>query len=261
MFPSNSDQSKSFYSFFLLSGGCVLLLLMILLSNKALDKIDPQRRIVPSMNVETENVQVLDVKDSSPKIADQQSAPEESNPDEVICKSQVIRGVDIVENVCYKGRQEIFHQTMSKDKVLEQTGQIPEGVVKFYDSYNNVHGEQEYREGKKVGTTKTFFEDGHLKSETKYNEGKLQWVKEYFDNGILRSEVDYREAIMDPDQNSEVGVGKLYSFDGTLKYEWNLSRGNSQGFKKSYNKDGSLRAATYFDSFGHEIKPSGFPAQ
>ena len=82
-----------------------------------------------------------------------------------------------------------------------------------------------------------------------YRYGTLQKNKDYYTNGTLRLEVDYTNARNLVDEK-EVGIGKLYFQDGTLKYEWDITANNKIGFKKSYNRNGKLRAETYFDSQG-----------
>jgi antitoxin component YwqK of YwqJK toxin-antitoxin module len=51
-----------------------------------------------------------------------------------------------------------------------------------------------------------------------------------------------------------VGIGKLYWPNGKLKYEWHLTRRDPIGYKKSYNKEGELRHAVFYDEFNNQIE-------
>ena len=176
---------------------------------------------------------------------------------EVLRQSFVTRGDDHIQNVFYKDGKEIARQTVNPDGTIEQTGEIPDGRVKFIDAYNKSKGEEHYISGKKFGETKAFYSDGPVQSEEKYQNDKLIYSKNYYHSGILRSDINYEDARR-PFDGREVGVGKLFYPDGRLKYEWNLTNSELIGFRKSYNTDGTLRAETYFDERGNEIpNPQG----
>ena len=167
-------------------------------------------------------------------------------------KTFVTRGDDHVQNVFYKDGKEVARQTISNDGRIDQAGEIPEGRVKFIDEYNHAKGEENYLGGKKFGESKTYYPGGALKTEEKYENDKLIYTKDYYRTGTLRFSANYQDARNFGD-NKEVGIGKLYYPDGTLKYEWSLIRSDPTGFKKSYNTDGSLRAETYIDETGKVI--------
>lgn len=196
----------------------------------------------------------------------QAPAPQSSSPaeklfsdapkGEVMKKSFVLRGTDRTENVFYKDGNEIARQRISPKGEIQQTGEIPDGRIKFVDEYNNTQGEENYINGKRFGESKTTYPDGKLKTEEKYQNDKLIYSKDYYRNGTLRTSYDYQDSRNM--EGKEVGVGKLYYPDGTLKYEWNLTRSEPTGFKKSYNTDGTIRAETYFDERGNVI-PNPFP--
>ena len=171
---------------------------------------------------------------------------------EVIRKTWIVRGSDYTQSVFYSGDKEIAQKKSSPRGVYEEQGQIPDGKVKFFNESNKTYGEEHYKRGKKDGPELTFYEMGELKVESNYKEGKLQNSKEYYKNGKLRFEVDYADARESGDPK-EAGVGKLYFKDGTLKYEWNFTKSNRTGFRKSYNYNGELTFEAYYDENGRLI--------
>lgn len=195
------------------------------------------------------SVEPVDANTFLANFSQEQNLPESQA---IIRKTQVFRGTDFSEDVFYRGKTEIARQTTAPDGSIALKGVIPDGEVKFEDSYNNTYGEETYIDGLKDGVSLTYC-DGHLRSKAEYRRGKLLWVKEYFHSGVLRSEINYQLA-RDLGQEKEVGVGKLYYPDGILKYEWDI-RKNREGFKKSYNNNGELRAATYYDETGRIKQP------
>ncbi len=232
-----------------------LLLLIILLSNRFVSQNDsPVKQVSLNQTFPPPSLEKpIPANEPAP------AASPDNSSETVVCKSQVIRAVNETQIVCYRGNQEIARKVITSDGQTQQSGQIPDGVVKFTDSYNNLSGEDNYLNGKKFGTSKMFYADGVLKTETKYEADNIIWQKDFYHNGTLRFEADYTDAPRDYQIDPEVGVAKLYYPDGKLKYEWNITRTTNPGYKKSYNTDGSLRAVTYFDGEGHQITPQ--PAQ
>lgn len=179
------------------------------------------------------------------------AASTESLSGEVTRTTIVVRGRDYLENIFYRGGEEIARIKEFNDGTFEFSGEIPDGKVRFKDEYAGTYGEEFYQDGKRQGSAQTYFSDGRLKSTSEYLYGRLIRKKEYYPGGLLRFEVDYSDA-RDYDDD-EVGIGKLYFPNGELKYEWRLINRESRGFKKSYNQDGTLRAVTYFDGKGEPI--------
>jgi len=178
---------------------------------------------------------------------------QETMQGEVIRRARVVRGEEYIENIFYIGNTEIARFKESHEGQSDFQGTIPDGKVNFVDEYKNTRGEEYYKYGKRHGESRSYYADGKLKAEEQYRLGRLMLKKEYYNDGLLRFEVDYEDARSWGD-NKEVGVGKLYHRDGTLKFEWHITRSESPGFKKSYNKDGSLRHAAYYDDFGRLIE-------
>ncbi len=172
---------------------------------------------------------------------------------EVVRKTRLVRGSDYYEDVFYSGNQELARQKTTGRKVLEQNGKIPDGNVKFIDESEHTYGEEYYEDGKRQGLARTYYEDAKPKMESYYKEGNLLKSKEFYKNGNLRFEVSYEDARDHNKEDSEVGIGKLYFSDGTLRYEWNLTKSLKTGFKKAYNQDGKLVYEVYYDADGKSM--------
>ena len=241
------------YFLIILYMGITILTHVLSLSSPS--QVSLHSRVVPPLASPSDAVSPLEpaVKEPREQSVTESSGNPVESPADVIRKTQVARGSDYTLSIFYSGGKEIARESISADGEHQQSGVIPDGKVRFYDEYNQMYGEEYYSAGKKDGPAKTYFNDGRLKSETKYGRGQLLTIKEYYADGQLRFQADYSEAIDDPN-NKEVGAGKLYYPDGHLKYEWNLTRGNYRGFKKSYNTDGSLRAEIYFDAQGQMLE-------
>ena len=167
---------------------------------------------------------------------------------DVIKKTRIERGHDYEESIFYLNSREIAREKISKEGV-QATGVIPDGKVKIINTFNNCYGEEHYKNGKREGMSRIYYPNGKLKLEAEYIAGKIQTYKEYYTNNNLSEEIDYRDARHRPG-DKEVGVGKVYYMDGTLKYEWSVTNSNRIDYKKSYNQDGQLRYEADFDSQG-----------
>ncbi len=188
--------------------------------------------------------------------ADHALMEEQAEPSDVVRKSRVERGMDMVENIFYRGPNEIARESISGGKT-QLVGTIPDGLVKFEDSYSKTHGEEHYLGGKKHGESKEYNPNGGLKSKKYYLLGVLQTTKDYYADGTLLFEGDYRNTVYAPGE-AELGIGKLYYLNGVLKYEWQFTNDIPVRFRKSYNVDGTLRAATYYDETNKIIKQEAY---
>lgn len=236
----------------------VFLSSMIFLSNQLIAKL--------TQNIELP-IDTIFFKESSPpggspsSIFAQKLSADELNAQtqNMLCQTHVIRGTDVTENVFYKEGIMIARQLVSSfGEILEQTGTIPEGVVQLEDDYNQFKGEMRFVNGLKEGETKVFYSDGVLQSQTLYQQGQIKTRREFYHSGQVRFELDYTDALGQPQKDKEVGVGKLYFPDGTLKYEWDITRNGVNRYKKSYNKDGSLRFEVILDGFGQILTQKTF---
>ena len=189
-----------------------------------------------------------------PPAVKQESSPRRLRPGEKITrKDRLSPGRDYIENIFYLNEEEIARQKIVNDKVVESSGEIPEGRVDFLDESKKTYGIEYYVGGKKSGPSQTYFADGQSNIEAYYQWEKLLWKREYYNDGNIRLEVNYEDAREQSDEK-ERGAGRVYYRDGTIKYEWNLTNSEKVGFKKSYNQNGELRAASYFDEYGQPVE-------
>ena len=167
----------------------------------------------------------------------------------IVRKTKMSPGREYNEHFFYEGDTRVARYRSKGHEVIERSGAIIEGKVKFINNDDQTYGEEFYKEGKREGKALTFFKDGRLKEVSHYNEGKLLITKQYYKDGSLRMEINYEDA-RPYDNDKEVGIGKVYFKNGVLKYEWNMTNGLKRGFKKAYNEQGRVVSATFFDEFG-----------
>ncbi len=178
------------------------------------------------------------------------SAPVKKGKEEVIRKTQFSPDRKYSINVFYQGGVEIARNRSSRSEgVYDQVGNIPDGRVKFINESKETYGVEYYRDQKLHNTSKIYYRDGAIKEEIYYQYGELKTSVEYFYDGAVRMERDYTDA-REYFEEDEVGVGKVYFRDGTLKYEWSMTNGDPVGFKKSYNGQGELVSEVYYDGEG-----------
>ncbi len=183
----------------------------------------------------------------------ERSLPSRKHSPSVVRRDRLSPGRDYLESVFYAEDVEIARQKIAGGRVVETAGNIPNGKVKFMNESSHMHGVEYYNNGKKDGPSNTYYPNGQAFEEAYYRHGRLLWRKEYYSDGSLRLEIDYQDA-RDYGEDVEVGRGKLYYRDGTVKYEWQLTNSDAEGFKKSYDQKGGLRGALYFDRDGHLIE-------
>ena len=181
-------------------------------------------------------------------------------------RSKTIQGEDFIREVrlspdrkieisiIHQGSIEIARFKESKGEIYDLIGQIPDGKVKFINKSNETYGVEYFRNGKRHGPAVVYYSDDVLRQELFYQYGKLMTNTEYYHDGAVRMEQDYSDARGYGD-DPEVGIGKVYTRHGTVKFEWFLINSEPVGFKKSYNQKGGLVDTVYFDEYGQVIEP------
>ena len=95
----------------------------------------------------------------------------------------------------------------------------------FYASYT-VCTDKNYKPY--TGISKSYYEDGKLKSEENYKDGQLDGIsKRYYENGKLRFEYNYKD-------DKRNGISKSYYKNGKLKSEENYKDGELVSIKSYY---------------------------
>lgn len=174
---------------------------------------------------------------------------------EVIKKTRLGPERSFSTSIFYQDGEEIArHKESLKGVIYDQSGEIPNGKVKFINESNETFGVEYYQDGGRHGPLRINYKDGPLKQEAYYEFGKLITRKEFYYDGIVRMEEDYSDA-RDYQDKRDVGIGKVYFRDGKIKYEWYLTNSNPVGYNKSYNHKGRLTSTIYYDRNG-DIVPS-----
>lgn len=171
----------------------------------------------------------------------------------LIRKSQLHPNREFTENIIFCDTEEIARFNSQEEKIYDMEGEIPDGVIKFFDESKKLHGEENFWRGKRHGEYKEFYETGEVRRNAQYFYGKMMSNKVYFIDGTLRMEQDFSDAL-DIANEPEVGVGKIYYRQGGLMYEWNLTRQLKGGYKKSYNVDGKLAEEKRYNELGELIE-------
>jgi antitoxin component YwqK of YwqJK toxin-antitoxin module len=214
---------------------------LTVISNKLRQEVDTIETDKPAITVAPQTVKA------------QNQAQKRKAAREITRQTIVVRGNDFVEHWFYDGEEVVAKQRVGAAGVIDTEGEIPDGIVKFTDTYKNTYGEERYEDGVREGPSATYYQDGKLKETAKFEKGRMVSSIEYYADGSKRFELDTSDArLIEGDR--EVGVGKLYWPNGQLKYEWYMTRRDPIGYKKSYNREGQLRHATYFDENNEEIR-------
>ncbi len=164
------------------------------------------------------------------------------------------------ENVFFMDEQEIARFKNSGEKRFDFTGEIPDGKVKFTNTFDGSFGEERYLNNERNGPFTEYYSGGELKREAKYRDGKVLSSKEYFIDGKVKLEQNFEDALISA-ENKEVGTGKAYYRDGTLMYEWNITNRTDLRYARSYNIKGKLVEEKQFDALGKLTKKESFSAE
>ena len=157
-------------------------------------------------------------------------------------------------NIYYQDGVEIARNTEKNGEFYDQTGEIPDGKVKFINETNETYGVEYYLDQKLNGSSRMFYKDGVLMSESLYQFGKLMTRAKYYYDGTVRREEDYTNARGNLN-GPETGIGKVYSRDGMIMYEWHFTVTEPIGFRKRYDSRGIVYDAEYYNEFDQRIEP------
>ena len=172
--------------------------------------------------------------------------------EEIVRVTRVIPGNDMIESVYMKGKDVVGKEVTDHGNTSYE-GKKLQGTVTFRDEYRGTHGEEHFKDGLRHGVMVEYFPDGKVRSESFFSMGELRFKKEYDVRGKIRYEVNYEDALSTFDPH-ETGIGKVYYPNGRVKFEWSHTRSSAVGFKKSYNRDGVLTYAAYYDQDGRMIR-------
>jgi len=99
------------------------------------------------------------------------------------------------QSIVYVDGEEVARFKESKRTIIDSSGKIPDGRVRFYNLTTNTYGEEYFRNGKRIGEFKEYYKDGRIKREVRYESGKVIKNKEYYVDETLRLEEDCRSEL------------------------------------------------------------------
>ena len=112
---------------------------------------------------------------------------------------------------------------------------VSRGPVKEYYENGVLKGEWLYKDGKLDGLSKEYYESGKLRLEISYsNDMKNGYAKGYFENGNIDGEWFYIDDKKD-------GKLRRYYESGQLKGEWHYKDGKKDGVSREYYENGVLK--------------------
>lgn len=147
------------------------------------------------------------------------------------------------ESVYYSKGKKIAKEIFDKDgNIIKRTGKIPDGIVKEYYQNGILKAEWNYKNGKLNGVSRSYYESGELETEENYKNGKQEGItKWYYESGKLKYEWNYKNG-------KQVGIYKLYSESGNIELEARYNEnGKKEGVEKIYDSDGQLMAETTYE--------------
>ena len=111
---------------------------------------------------------------------------------------------------------------------------VKHGLEKVYYNSNELAFKVNNIEGKRDGAMDWYDREGHHLEVIRYKNGKRHGInKIFYDTGILRIEVEYVD-------DSKEGLEKYYFSTGKLASEVNFIHGKKEGLQKEYNDNGTL---------------------
>ena len=118
-----------------------------------------------------------------------------------------------------------------------------EGVWKAWYQDGQLKNEITYRNNRPYGTAVFYYQDGSISEKGVWQKDK--WIGEYKyynENGTPKYEFNYNE------KGEKSGVQKYYYENGALMYEGEWENGKKSGYFKEFTQDGKLKAHKIFNN-------------
>ncbi|MCB2197334.1 MAG: hypothetical protein KQH79_15850 [Bacteroidetes bacterium] len=113
------------------------------------------------------------------------------------------------------------------------------------------------KEGRKTGKWQEFYDNGNIKEERNYSEGKLDgYVKRYNEDGKLVTAIKYNYGIVDLDENDfETGIEikEKYDDNDNLIFQGSYRKEIPIGVHRYFNKDGKVTESKTYNVNGKLI--------
>jgi len=165
---------------------------------------------------------------------------------------------DFTESIILVEGEEVARFKTEDEKIFDAEGQIPDGKIKFVNTWKSIYGFEHFREGKREGPYVAYYQNGQIQSEAKYAEGQVLKRKTYYYSGELQMEENYanaqRAVIFLRDKLKHVGRGKMYRLDGSLKEEWHVTDDTDQNYIRRYNSKGDVAKESFYTKEGELIQ-------
>ena len=133
----------------------------------------------------------------------------------------------VIEKDALQDRQGVFYEVNGK---VPFTGAVVDG--RYADGHPKI--QQEYREGKKWGVRKKWYENGQLMQHSNYAEGVAHGLmEEWHENGEKQAEGTFKEGKLN-------GVVRRWYDDGQREAEYPYKGGELNGIVRQWNRKGVM---------------------
>lgn len=124
---------------------------------------------------------------------------------------------------------------------LKENNKLFEGEIRKYNLRGYLWYIEEYKDGKKHGQQKYFYDDGNVKSYSLFKEGKKHGIdREYYNNGKIKEEKEYNEGVLD-------GFFRKFYENGKLKEECSYDNDVKEDRCRSYYEEGGIKTDVIYD--------------
>ena len=145
------------------------------------------------------------------------------------------------EYIFVQADREIARQELDMDgNIVEQEGQVPDGLVYEYYDIGAVRTKVNYLNNNPVGIESIYDQDNILLEERDWKAGKLDGlIKTYYKNGKVKTEINYKDGTRE-------GISKHFYVSGSLAWEYDWRNGTYATFMKMYYENGVLSEETIY---------------
>src|SRR3989339_81335 len=97
------------------------------------------------------------------------------------------------EVILYEGNKEIARNIYNENgEIVKKVGNVPDGVIRIYYENGIVMSEFTKKKGKMNGLFKMYYNDGKLKVQSDFEDGKLRLSTVYWENGGIESLITFK---------------------------------------------------------------------
>lgn len=181
---------------------------------------------------------------------------------QLTCKTIIDSESSQKERIYYKDGQEIAEEIIdSAGNRKLVSGKIPDGIIKEKITESDLKSslpvqaayiEWQYKDGKREGISKGYYESGELAVEISFRDDKREGIlKGYGKNGNLEVVFNYKNG-------QPEGIAKAYYESGELRGVINFLNGLLEGVSKEYYKSGRLQKEEHYKKGKFEGKSKSY---